>query len=513
MKHKILLIVIFMVKINFVYAENTLANPNCNVLPALSGNELAAVGDSRAQQFVYDVYKLPGSESDSNGITNAVNNDTENKLIIKENQINLIDRAKGGSTTEDWLGFLNGCSTFGGHFALPNKVWISIGGNDVLSFFQKREEYQTKWKPKSSQMEANSKLSMDVAQPRFDTQRKKEINDSLQSGLMTLEEVKTKWEDNAKKAGRVINENQSKGNIFGSYAFWDWNINSHADVIAQNAITINERILNDNPNGKVLMNTAAPVSIPSAEYMLDLLFSDPSKFNKHMVILLNYIPVYNMFIKLWIRYYVRLYPRLATRYFGRFIFLDTAEYFSRNILTAWASFYQKDTIHFNSDGNRAFGKFMAIEMVKAGWYQAGPGYAGNNVAMKFYDDIEVSLHHLALTAKGIVSGVTGSNLTNRPVIFHSERGFKKDFPEINSVSYMKYDSEDPYLLSGLFLSKYQALGEANSELGFPISNPYRIHFDTIDRINFECGHIDHNRLELTDLNNTSVHITSDACRR
>lgn len=516
MKNRILVVIVFTVTIDLAYAQSNLADPNCNVLPALSGDELAAVGDSRAQQFVYDVYEILDSNNNrnkSNGIANAVNNVTEKKIIIKENQINLIDRAKGGSTTEDWLGFLNGCSAFGGHFALPNKVWISIGGNDVLSFFQKREEYKTKWKPKSSQMEANSKLSMDVGQPRFNTQRKRKINESIQSGLMTLEEVRTKWENEANKSGRVINENQSKGNIFGSYAFWDWNANSHVDVITQNAIRINERILNDNPNAKVLMNTAAPVSFPSSQYMLDLLFSNPSKFNDHMIIGLNYVPVYSMFIKLWIRYYVRLFPRLSARYFGRFIFLDTAEYFSRNILTAWASLYKEDTIHFNLEGNKVFGRFMAIEMVKAGWYEAGPGYIGNSVVMKFYDDIEVSLHHLALTAKGIVSGLNGSSLADRPVIFHFDKGFKKEFPEINSVSYIKYDSDEPYILSGLFLSKYRQLGEANSELGFPTSDPYRIYFDTIDKVNFECGYIDHNRLELTDLNNTHVHITSNACRR
>lgn len=498
-----------------INADNK-AKPNC-LFPSLNGKELAAVGDSRAQLFVHDIYEggFIGSNgplrSKADAITNAINNHREFKLIIKEGQVQLIDRAFSGSKAEEWIGILNGCSALGGHFALPDKVWISIGGNDVLSFFKKREEFRTKWKPKSSELDALSVQSKSIIGNRFDTQRKGEITKSLQSGLKTLEEVRAKWENDAKNTGRVINENQSKGNILGSYAFWDWDISSRVDVITQNAITINERILTDNPKAKVLMNTVAPVALPSPQYMLDLLISNPGKFNEYLTIALNYPAVYNMFIKLWVRYYVRLYPTLASRYGGRFIFLDTAEYFSRNILTAWATLYLSDAVHYNTEGNKVFGKFMAIEMVKAGWYEPGPGYIGSKLVMKFYDDIEVSFHHFTLTAKGIVSGINADTLTNRSMSFSAEKGFKKDFSEINAVSYMKYDAQDAFLLNGLILSKYVSLGETSSNLGFPTSDPFLIHFDTIDRVNFECGYIDHNRLDLLNPNNTAVHITSNTC--
>lgn len=70
---------------------------------------------------------------------------------------------------------------------------------------------------------------------------------------------------------------------------------------------------------------------------------------------------------------------------------------------------------------------------------------------------------------------------------------------------------EPFSVSGLLLDRYIQEGGPAGNLGFPTTDPYMVHFNSIDRAGFQCGYIDHNQMNILDPTNTSVTITSAAC--
>jgi len=70
---------------------------------------------------------------------------------------------------------------------------------------------------------------------------------------------------------------------------------------------------------------------------------------------------------------------------------------------------------------------------------------------------------------------------------------------------------EPFSVSGTLLARYLQEGGPAGKLGFPITDPFQIYFNSIDTINFQCGRIDHNIMNVLDLANADVHITSTAC--
>ncbi len=70
----------------------------------------------------------------------------------------------------------------------------------------------------------------------------------------------------------------------------------------------------------------------------------------------------------------------------------------------------------------------------------------------------------------------------------------------------------PFSVSGLLLDRYIQEGGPAGKLGFPTTDQYSVHFDSIDRAGFQCGYIDHNKMNILDPTNSYVHITSNSCQ-
>lgn len=71
---------------------------------------------------------------------------------------------------------------------------------------------------------------------------------------------------------------------------------------------------------------------------------------------------------------------------------------------------------------------------------------------------------------------------------------------------------EPFSVSGLLLGRYLQEGGPSGKLGFPTTDPYMVHVNSIDRAGFKCGYIDHNQMNILDPTNTTVHITSNSCQ-
>jgi hypothetical protein len=100
-------------------------------------------------------------------------------------------------------------------------------------------------------------------------------------------------------------------------------------------------------------------------------------------------------------------------------------------------------------------------------------------------------------------------------------GYKRRYQN-GSVIYLRQLSDVPlpdsgnkfdkaYAIGGLLHQRYLNEGGPSGLLGFPLSDPYSVHFGSIDKIDFECGYIDHNKMNILNPINTTVHYISQNC--
>ena len=221
----------------------------------------------------------------------------------------------------------------------------------------------------------------------------------------------------------------------------------------------------------------------------------------------NYPDALKLMYNLRMKYMWDVYPFLSNRKPLQIAWIDSYDIFFDNITRQQSSYYS-DGIHYTREGLLARGRAMATAMVQFGWYTAGKGYKTPGQP-KVYTDFEVNKFHMYTTFKAMENNVPWNILLDRELQFQ-ETGFAKDFPENGTTIYIIKDENVAYTLSGIIRTKYKEIGEGKSALGFPISDPYEIHYNTIIKADFECGTIEHNKLDL--LNPVYVTVNSNKCK-
>lgn len=96
---------------------------------------------------------------------------------------------------------------------------------------------------------------------------------------------------------------------------------------------------------------------------------------------------------------------------------------------------------------------------------------------------------------------------------NNHKGFYREYKD-NNVIYLQQVKDytptadvstlygEPHHLHGIILDKYLELNGTEGDMGFPVSDVYCYHFCSIDKVEFECGAIEHNKLDF--LNPTYV---------
>jgi hypothetical protein len=102
-------------------------------------------------------------------------------------------------------------------------------------------------------------------------------------------------------------------------------------------------------------------------------------------------------------------------------------------------------------------------------------------------------------------GVLGGYYRN----YKGGRIFLEQISDIAGDSTSKFG--EPFSVSGLLLDRYLQEGGPAGKLGFPVTDPYLTWYNSIDRVDFQCGYIDHNQMNLLEPANTAIHITSTSC--
>lgn len=501
---KILIIAVFLT--SSISAKDPTLSVSCGFVG--SPDSLTGIGDSRAWQI--DLRKNIENEANSTGdaVSIALSPANSNgQRIISPNQVNMISRSAPGSTSAQWVNKIKSCGTI----FVPNKVFINVGGNDLIDALKEKDTLLDEYKAfmAAEAAEAQAQLLEAIVfftTGKFSAARRITIRNVLHNGLQLFNNLldKFKAELFKPKSSRI---RFPAAHSFNFHNFWNWRSEQRIDEVVANVKFISKHFLDQGAN--VLLNAEAPVTLldPSRESIGTI--PDGNVLDTSAAIAKDFPEALKLMYNLRIKYALNVYPYLLTLETGRIIFVDSYDVFFNNIARSGANFYVQDGVHLSRLGLLEWGREMATAMVQAGWYTAGPGYTTPGQP-KFYSDLDVHKYHMYTTFKAIENNVPWNVVFDREMQFQ-ETGYSKDFPENGTTLYIMKDDTEVYTLSGTIRAKYKAMGEGSSGLGFPTSDVYTVWYDTIERVDFECGRIDHNRLDL--VNPTYVSITKPDCSK
>lgn len=175
-----------------------------------------------------------------------------------------------------------------------------------------------------------------------------------------------------------------------------------------------------------------------------------------------------------------------------------------------------DPIHIGPNGYRLWAEKIVPRLLTLGWNRTpSESEIPDPVIDLSNDGPGKKIRQKALASSLQGKEATGSNVRVPSLIENSQTGsgiyggYYRDYKVNNATIYLKQikgneplasnESRygEPHLLAGSTIpAKYREIGGPGSPMGFPISDVYLTHFDTIYRADFECGRIENNILDL-----------------
>ncbi len=183
-----------------------------------------------------------------------------------------------------------------------------------------------------------------------------------------------------------------------------------------------------------------------------------------------------------------------------------------------------DPIHIGPHGYKLWAEKIAPRLLTLGWNKTPSESELPDPVIDLSNDgpgKKIRLKALASSLQG--KETTGLNVKVPSIKENPQTGsgtyggYYRDYKVNNATIYLKQikgnepvassDSRygNAYLLTGVVSAKYKELGGPGGQMGFPISDTYLFHFDTIHRADFECGTIENNIFDLLNPTYVSYH--------
>ncbi len=484
-----------------------------------AGSTFDVIGDSRSFLFWGNNEIKIGDPDNPLRTGDALNTAMVNgKFIFPDKTFVINNRAVPGSHSSGWVtkirdcqnqticsdlsGQISGCQAQNSNgFMVANRSMLSIGGNDLLSFYGQKKGLDEQYNivnatgldqpltALSIHLQNSLKAASKVSLRAF-------LNNPIRTfatllgvtgGFFLLGGVLTMLTGGIALATPLLVsgatlvgtsyfiENQRtilrqvSGQGMSFAAFWDWQTNTKTDEIVKNTDIIIRHILDQSPDHRIIMNTVSPVSL-GTKTLKDALKDDLKEYP----MLLKSLQILRM------KYVGKMFPPIMKKYLGRALPLDLFDEFTQNILNEGNRYFSPtfpvegvpytDGVHFSQEGNKFWGKQMALIMATFDWFKPSDEVK-NFMKGNFYYKPELNAASAIIDLKALEQGIDIESIQNTE-LKGMQAAYKKDFAENTFAIYNKAGNEIAYELRGNMLHKYRELGEANGVLGAPMTEEF-----------------------------------------